>query len=259
MRKVKIFICLVLVWAMPVSAAALPLLDVEGAVGVWWPSPSGDLMTDGDDRLDLDHDFSFSSETEWFGRIKVDMPLFVPNVYLMANPMKFSDSTIRSFQFADTSFDGDLDTELQLDQYDLAFYYSLPFLTSATMGTVNVDAGLNFRYIDAEASVSGEVSGGGKKSRTEAMEIVIPQVYVSGQIQGGGIQPLDRLSLEAEIRAITYKSDSSYSLLGRVKAKAFGPVFVAGGYRYDAYDINKSDLVVDLNFSGPFVETGLSF
>ncbi len=251
MRKTtRLLICLLLVLAMPAAAMGLPMIGVEGAVGVWWTSPSGNLKTGSDnDFLDMEDDFSFSRETELFGRLKVDMPLLIPNAYVMANPLKWSERTSRAIRFGGKRFLKSSEAEFNLNQYDFGLFYAIPFLQTATLDRFNVDAGLNLRFIDAETSVSQ-----GVLSEAESMSIVIPQVYLGAQFQ-----PVERFSVEAEARGLTYKSDSSYSLLGRVKATAFGPVFVSGGYRYDDYDIDKSGFMMDFNFSGPFVETGLSF
>ncbi|MFO8112808.1 MAG: TIGR04219 family outer membrane beta-barrel protein [Desulfosalsimonadaceae bacterium] len=251
MRKTtRLLICLLIALAVPATAIGLPMIGVEGAVGVWWPSPDGSLKTGSDnDFLDLEDDFSFSRETELFGRLKVDMPLLIPNAYVMANPLKFNERTSRAFQFGGKDFTESSEAELNLSQYDFGLFYAVPFLQTATLDRFNVDAGLNFRFIDAETSVSQ-----GVLPEAESMSIIIPQVYLGAQFQ-----PVERFSVEAEARGLTYKSDSSYSLLGRVKATAFGPVFVSGGYRYDVYDIEKGGLMMDFSFSGPFVETGLSF
>jgi len=255
MGKIKFFICMMLVLAVPSSAMGfLPLVDVEAAIGVHRPSPSGSLGAGGDPLLDIEDDFSLGSETEWFGRLKVDMPFIIPNGYLWVNPVTFSSSTTDSFTFKGKEFDGRdgrIDTKLKLDHYDFALYYSIPILKRATLDRLNVDAGLNFRYIDARARVSESESD---RSASESMSIVIPQIYLGAQFQ-----PVERISLEAEARAITYMGDRSYSLAGRVKAGVFGPLFVAGGYRYDDYDIEKGGLELDFNFSGPFMEAGVTF
>jgi len=49
------------------------------------------------------------------------------------------------------------------------------------------------------------------------------------------------------------------TLIGRVRWNAVGPFFVAGGYRYDKYDIDEEGVILDADFSGPFGELGLSF
>jgi outer membrane protein len=249
MKLKQLVMCILIILVLPVPVMSFPLVSVEGALGVAWNIPSGELQANGD-TLDLEDDFSLSRKTDLFGRLKINMPRAIPNAYLVVNPVKFTETTTQSFEFGGAPFSGDLDTELKLNQYDLGLYYPLPFLRTATVNRFNLDAGLNFRYIDAEASVSDQGEG---RSESESMKIIIPQVYLGAQFQ-----PTERYSIEAEVKGLTYRSDSSYSLLGRVKAKAFGPVFVSGGYRYDTYDIDKSGFMVDFNMSGPFVETGFS-
>ena len=55
-------------------------------------------------------------------------------------------------------------------------------------------------------------------------------------------------------------SGSHYvSLIGRLKVRPYGPIFVAGGYRYDNVNIDYDDLDIDTVFQGPFLEAGLEF
>jgi hypothetical protein len=73
------------------------------------------------------------------------------------------------------------------------------------------------------------------------------------------IKPVDKLAIEAEVRAISYSGNKLYSLLGRVKYNIFGPVFATAGYRYDKLKIDEEDVEVDIDFSGPFIEVGFKF
>ncbi len=72
-------------------------------------------------------------------------------------------------------------------------------------------------------------------------------------------RPIEELALEFEGRGILIGDDSVYSLIGRLRWNAIGPLFLTGGYRYDRIDIDYDDLTVDTKFSGPFVEIGLAF
>jgi len=49
------------------------------------------------------------------------------------------------------------------------------------------------------------------------------------------------------------------SLVARLKAKIFGPVFTAAGYRYDAIDIDESDVKFDATIDGFLFEAGAEF
>ena len=66
------------------------------------------------------------------------MPLLIPNIYLMATPMEFEATGSKSvnFTFGDRTFTGNTNftSSLQLDHYDIAFYYGLPFVKTATLG-----------------------------------------------------------------------------------------------------------------------------
>jgi opacity protein-like surface antigen len=79
-------------------------------------------------------------------------------------------------------------------------------------------------------------------------------VYVGAQFR-----PINKLSLEAELRGIALGSNHFYDLIGRVKYKAIGNVFIAAGYRYENIKIDRSDVKANLTFSGPFAEAGVEF
>lgn len=257
MCKKCVFICFLLVLALPPAAAGLPMTGIEPAIGGWQYSPEGKLSTKNDmESADLKKNFGFGRETGFTARLKVDMPLAFPNAHFSAYPFRMKESSRTAFEFGGRKFDGNLDSRMTLNQYDVGLFYGIPYLKNATLDRLNVDAGLNFAFIDAEAEISGAFEGGGNAIATEreSLSIVIPQVYLGVQFQ-----PVERFSFEAEAKGITYQNDSSYSLLGRIKATAFGPVFISGGYRYNEFDIEKDGFVVDFSFSGPFFETGISF
>lgn len=73
------------------------------------------------------------------------------------------------------------------------------------------------------------------------------------------INPIDKLSIEAEIRGITYSSDHYYDLIGRVKYKTVGPAFIGAGYRVEDLKIDEKDVNANIRFGGPFVEIGIEF
>lgn len=248
------FLCILAAAAViaPAPVSALPLVDVEGAVGGWQASTSGDLSYKGT-GLDVEDDFNYDDETDFTARLKIGMPLVIPNIYLMATPLQYEETTrTEPFEFGGEDFTTDeFKSRLTLDHYDIGLFYNVPLLRGFTLNTLNLEAGLNARIIDAEAVVEQKSSGlYEKKSET----IPLPMVYL-----GVGLQPFDRLGLEAEVRGISYSDYEVLSLIGRLKLDAFGPVFVSGGYRYDTFDIEEDDLEIDVEFSGPFLETGVDF
>lgn len=227
-------------------------IGFEAAAGIWNHDPSGDMRYKGE-TLSLGNDLKYGSETRFFGRAKIDMPLLIPNIYIMATPIEFEGTGSKNvnFTFGDRTFTGNTDftSSLQLDHYDIAFYYGLPFVKTATLNKLNVDAGLNVRFIDMKAEVKQ-----GAIQESKSLTIPLPMVYVGAQFK-----PVKDLSLEAEVRGIAIGSNHFYDLIGRIKYKVAGPVFISAGYRYEDIKIDKSDVKANLTFSGPFAEAGVEF
>ncbi len=255
MKKMCWIVSLLILIVLPASSHAIGL---EFAVGVWYQDPGGDLAYKGlgvDDTLSLENDLKYDSEFRFTGRAKIDMPLMIPNIYLMATPMSFDGigSKSTTFKFGDFNFTQDVDfySKVDLSHYDIGFYYGLPFLGLATLKTLNVDVGLNFRIIDFAAEVRQDATG---LSESEDVVVPLPMVYLAVQVKPG-----KRFSIEGELRGIMLGNNSYYSLVARLKAKIFGPVFAAAGYRYDAIDIDESDVKFDATIDGFFFEAGAEF
>jgi len=250
----KMIAIMILIYAATLSNTHAAGLEI--AVGGWYQKPSGTVgykaLSD-TDLLDLEQDLKYEEETRIQGRVKIDMPLFFPNIYLVAAPAEFEATGRKSaaFNFGDQTFAANVDfySKLKFDQYDIGLYYGLPFLRTATAGKFNIDLGLNVRLFDVEA----QVRQGGiyeKHSGTAA----IPQVYVAAQLT-----PIERLAIEGELRGISISGNTVYSAVGRARIKIFGPAFIAVGYRFDTVDIDESDVVADFDLQGPFAEVGLKF
>jgi len=240
------------------AAATTHAMGLEIAVGGWYHSPGGSLAYDPDvssDKLDLENDLGYEEEFRPTGRIKLDLPLFLPNFYFVGAPMEFEGKGNKNtgFTFGDETFDAnvDFDSKIQLDQYDIAIYYGIPMIKTATLGMLNIDLGLNLRIINFETEIDQKDSG---FSESESLSFPLPMVYLAAQLN-----PLDLLDIEAEFRGIAYNDNHLYSFICRVKYQVFGPVFAAVGYRYDTINIDEQDVEVDVDFSGPIFEAGVIF
>ena len=228
---------------------------VEFAAGAWKQSPSGSLGYEAlgpNDILDIESDLNYQDETRFFGWIDIDMPLFIPNIYVIGTPMEFEGYGNKSFNWGGFPVTGAFYSKLTLNHLDVALYYGIPLLEKATFDTLNIDIGLNVRIFDLEATLI-ETSGTGV-NETESFTVPIPMVYVAIQLR-----PIEAIAIEAEGRGISISGNKGYSLIGRLRWNAFGPLFLAGGYRYDKYDIDEEGIILDADFSGPFGELGLSF
>ncbi|MFZ1982923.1 MAG: TIGR04219 family outer membrane beta-barrel protein [Desulfatitalea sp.] len=240
------------------SPSAVQAAGVELALGAWQQNPSGDFSYKAvgpEDLLNVEDDLRYDTENRVQGRVKIDMPAFFPNIYLMAAPTEFEATGQKDvdFSFGDQTFQGSIPffSKFTFNQYDVALYYGVPFIRTATLGKLNVDLGINVRIVDLEVQVRQEST-----SLEESYDIVVavPQVYIAAQLT-----PVEWLGIEGEGRGIAINDNAMYSLIGRLRFKLFGPAFIAGGYRYDIIDVDEDDVVADFTIQGPFAEVGLKF
>jgi len=257
MKKIVSLICFVVILAIPTISFAWGL---EMAGGAWYQKPSGDMSFDATtsaDDLNIEDDLNYDEKWRAFGRLIIDSPLFFPNIYLMYTPMKWDEtgSKTENFNFGGVDFqaDVDFDSKLKLNHFDAGLFWGLPFINTATAGVLNIDLGLNFRLMDVEAEIEQKDFD---LKESESYFLPLPMLYAAAQIE-----PLKLIALEFEGRGIGYSSNYYVSLIARLKVKPafFGPVFVAGGYRYDNVKIDYSDIDIDAEFKGPFAEVGLEF
>ena len=86
MKKIFILSGLIFLLLIPTTALAW---GVEIAGGAWYQSPSGNLSFDKTthaDDLDLEDDLNYDDKWQPSGRLKIDMPLFIPNIYIILRP-----------------------------------------------------------------------------------------------------------------------------------------------------------------------------
>ncbi|MCX7793466.1 MAG: TIGR04219 family outer membrane beta-barrel protein [Thermodesulfovibrionales bacterium] len=240
---------------IPAIAGAI---GFEASIGAWNQDPEGYVSykpVTSADRLDIEQDLNYDKETKVFGRLKIDMPLVIPNIYLMATPSRFDGRGQKdvSFKFGDKTFNANVpfDSEVQLDHYDIALYYGIPGLKTATLGILNIELGLNARIIDFYAEVKQPTTS---ISASKSATIPVPMVYAGIQVE-----PVDLLKIEGEFRGIAYSSNHYYDIIGRLKLNPFGPLFIAGGYRYEDVKIDYSDIEAEFKLKGPFLEAGIEF
>ena len=235
---------------------------VEAGIGGWHQTPSGTISYKGvdvDDDIDIKDDLKYDSESRVMGRIKIDMPLLLPNIYVLAAPMEFEGKGRKdvNFTFGNVEFSQgvDFNSKITFNQYDVAFFYGIPGVNTASAGKLNIDVGLNARLVDFSAEITGrETATSLTVSEKESLSLALPMVYASLQIM-----PTQRIAIEAEARGIAINGNSLFSFIGRLRVKVAGPAFVAGGYRYDTLDIDEEDVKVEARFGGPFLEVGLKF
>jgi outer membrane protein len=268
MKKYVLLLSLLMSLFIVFPAQESSALGLEIAVGYFQQNPSGDISYEGDtptssETLDLVDDLDLESEYQLTGRIKAELPLFFPNVYLMATPMQYDGKgrVNKNFDFGDITFEGgaDVETKLKLDHYDIALYYNLPFIKTATAKKLNAEIGLNVRIMDFAAEIEGTEAGTGLTEKESASAtFAVPMVYVGAQLM-----PIDYLAFEAEGRWIGYDKNQYLDVIGRLKIRPIKQIFVAAGYRHEHLKIDEkiddNDANIDFTFQGPFAEVGCQF
>jgi outer membrane protein len=141
-----------------------------------------------------------------------------------------------------------------MNHLDVAFYYGIPGISTATADIINIDLGLNFRLLDFKAEIEQTTTSLIHLKESESYLLPIPMLYAGAQIK-----PLNWIALDLEGRGIYYSNNHYVSLIGKLKIMPFGPLYVAGGYRYDNINIDYQDVDVDADFKGPFAEAGFEF
>ena len=257
-RNVKSLLPFFMLAALLISPVAAGAFGLEIAVGGWYQMPEGDVAYDpllGSDTLDVEDDLDYDDKFQFSGRINLDLPFYLPNLYVILTPMKFDGNGQKdvNFKFGDVVFSGnvDFDSEVKSHHIDVALYYGLPFIETATGGIFNVDLGLNVKIIDFDAEIDQPATG---LDESESFILPIPTVYLGSQIR-----PTDWLALEFEGRGIALSGDSYLGLIGRLKVTFFDPFFVAAGYRYETVDFDEQGVEVDATIAGPFAEIGFAF
>lgn len=243
--------------ALPCSALAF--LGADIGVGYWQQTPSGTLSYQALsplDEIDLKDDLHFDKKSRPFVRARVELPLILPNIYVMATPMSFEGSgniSRTSIHYGGQTFSGSapFSSKLKLDHYDLALFYPVPLLKTATLGKLNVDLGLNIRNIAFEGTISQPTVN---LTASKSLTLYVPMVYAGIQVK-----PIDLVSVEVEARYIAYGSNHYSDFIGRLRVNPVPLVFIGAGYRSESVKIDASDVLADIKFSGPFVEAGLSF
>ena len=256
MKKINLSIAVVLLLctALPPKGDAF---DAQDAQRIRRQPPNAELALDPLSPASvwaLEDNRDFDEDTRFFGQFIVDMSQYLPNICLMATPIKYDGTHINNMRldFGDESDKGDvaLNSKASLNDIDIALYYGIPFFKTVSHDRLNVDLGINVRTIDFEDDIEQDSIG----QASESFILPIPMVFAAVQFH-----PLDALALEAEGRGISIGGKKSYGLIGRLRWNTYRSIYAAGGYRFSKYEIDHDGMAIETEISGPFIEAGLSF
>ena len=254
MRKILTLASAVLLPAAAMQVQALEFNILAGG-NVWDASPSGSIQgKKSQSNLDVKNELGLSSENQSYFFVQFDHPVpVIPNIRVSRTALDFSGNKNAEFDFLNSSFKGDLSTQVDLSHTDITAYYRLLDGISSFIPLVDLRAelGLTIRQFDGEFAVKGNTTSG-DTSQSISLNAPLPLGYASLRL---GL-PLG-ISFGAKVDAIDYSGNSITDLTADMRYQYEGfPLIKPGltaGYR--SLDIKLDDLkdtYGDLSVSGAF-------
>lgn len=211
-------------------------------------------LTTRTDKLDFEDDCSFDPAVRPSGRIRVLISPYL-NFSFMATPLNFKGTgTLETpFYFLDALFEPytEFTSHLKLTHYDAAWFADLPEVPLGSDWSLHTETGLNMRMVYFHASISQEATG---IAESFSSTVPLPMLYLGAQAthRNGFI-------METEARGTRYSDDYAYDIIARLRYPIAGPLHLAAGFRHLYVDLDIDDIDSQGTFSGPFMETVLSF
>ena len=236
------------------TVAGADILGVTAGANYWNYDIGGTARyqtRDSANDIDVNKDLGYDDGNLGYYYIALEHPVpFLPNVRLSKTDIDEDANGIlsKTVVYGGTTFlvNENLNSEVQLDQTDITLYYS-PLDT-----VVNVDLGLNAKYIDSKARITGAISG------TQDADVSgwVPMAYA-----GVGIDlPLTGLAVSADGSYIKYESSSFYDYTLRVTYTSPWYVGADVGYRKIKLDLDDfDDSFANVEFDGPYAGLYLHF
>ena len=243
----------VLFMAVPTCAAA-DVLGVRAGANYWNYDISGTARyqtRDSSNDIDINNDLGYDDGSAGYYYSSLEHPLpFLPNVRLSYTNIDedASGRLSRTVLFGNTTFfiNEDVSSQFELKQTDVTLYYEL------LDNVVSLDLGLNGKYIDSKARITGSLSG------TENTDISgwVPMAYAGA----GADLPLTGLGVSADGSYVKYEGSSFYDFSVRASYTTPWHLGVDVGYRKIKLDLDDfDDSFTDVEFDGPYAGAYITF
>jgi hypothetical protein len=245
-------LALLLFPAMPVSAFEI---GVRGYY--WFPGFKVDMKADsaGLSGTDINLKDNLDVGTEAFPSVEVFGGLGSHHLGLTYTPITYSGSTVlaQPINFNGKVFAAgwNVDTDLKLRMLDLEYRYTLLNMENILAG-FSLDAIGQIKYIDGEAKMNAPAAG------TEAdftIRAPIPMVGVGAHV---GLL-LNILEARAKITGISYSGNYLYEALADLSLTPFPLLGIHAGYKVIRMHLDRNDVYLNSEFSGPYVALTVSF
>ncbi len=243
----------VLLFVIPIYSSA-DVLSVRAGANYWSYDISGNARyktSDSSNDIDVNNDLGYDDGSSGYYYVHLEHPIpFLPNVRLAyTNIDEDANGRLsRTVVYGDITFlaNEELNSEFDLKQTDITLYYEL------LDNIVSADLGLNGKYIDGDARISGNLSG----TENTSISGWVPMAYAGI----GADLPLTGLGVSADGSYVKYEGSSFYDF--SVSANYTSPwhLGVDVGYRKIKLDLDDfDDSFADVEFDGPYAGAYFSF
>lgn len=248
MRGMSVLIAIALFCFFAATAFADEMVSIKTGYQVLSPSGFFSGETDGvATRIDMEDDIDFDDSEDLTAEIAVQ--LGSSRLSFNYLPISFTGVGNGEFIFNGQSFSGDVKGEVAADIYDIGYtYYLLNFDDLPTRFQLGLE--LAVKVIDGEASLAGSTDILPTEVTTESVEGTAPIPTLGLRTR---IALADFLGLVGRLGYMEVDDNSFTDAEVQLEVSPVPLVGLYGGYRYFDLEVNESDLVLDVEFSGPFV------
>jgi len=232
--------------AIMTLATSFSMADFIGGelnVGYYNHAPSGMVQYQGT-PIDIENDLKWKDEGDMFIKAYFEHPLpIIPNIKVGYTEFGHSGAGVinKNFEFGGETYTigSNIDSAFDLKMYDLTLYYEL------LDNWINIDAGLNVKYIDGDISVKDNKG----LSESTDFQVPVPMLYAKARFD----VPTTDLSFQAEANYISYSGNTLYDAeVGARYTLALG-LGIEAGYKTMKLKLDDvSDLSIDTDFSGAY-------
>lgn len=225
--------------------AVVPLVDVDVTANSWQAGPTGTVQSGGD-QIDVEDDLGYDDESHTGFAVRFAHPVpVIPNLRLRYNDIEHKGQGTVTTTFRNSAYAEDVDSRIDLTHYDYTIFYTAP------VPVLTLDLGFNVKHFDGQFDIEGQTTG--QKESVDIDEF-LPMLHARGDVD----LPLTGLGAGAEINYVSYDGDSARDIEAYLKYSV-DPVYVEGGYRELAMDVDADKIEVDTDLGGPFVRVGIGF
>lgn len=243
-------LALLLLWAMPVGAFEI------GARGYYWfPGFKANMKSDsaGTSGTDINLKDSLDVGTKAVPSVEVFAGLGRSHLGLTYTPINYSGSTTLAtkIDFSGQTFAAgtNVDSDLKLRMLDLEYRFTALNMENILAG-FSLDVIGQIKYIDGEAKIAAAT-----KEAKQSVQLPIPMVGVGAHI---GLL-LNILEARAKVTGISYSGNYLYEALADISLTPFPLLDIHAGYKYIRVHLDRDDLFLSADFSGPYVALTVSF